>query len=189
MQINLEIVRGLFFFQGPIGCTTKTTVKIRWSFVQMSCPVSLVCPSIASHHTCQFWVRSEHVNMPKTIESPTKCDMCALIQYLYSERATRKVVIRHCPSSWQCSAAHCSCNKRGSSSIFDGKCLITHHTTRTWPPLIFISFLVWNDRRRTTFWHNELQISWKHRWLVSMMRVLVSWYHTTKNVYVRAVTV
>ena len=29
----------------------------------------------------------------------------------------------------------------------------------TWLPVIFISFLVWNCRRRTTFWHNELQTS------------------------------
>ena len=30
---------------------------------------------------------------------------------------------------------------------------------RTWLPVISISFLVWNGRRRTTFWDNELQTS------------------------------
>ena len=30
-------------------------------------------------------------------------------------------------------------------------------SARTWLPVIFISFLVRNGRRRTTFWHNELQ--------------------------------
>ena len=40
--------------------------------------------------------------------------MCALIQFLYSEQAMRNVVLRYClycPSPWQCSATHCSCNK------------------------------------------------------------------------------
>ena len=28
-------------------------------------------------------------------------------------------------------------------------------SARTWFPVIFISSFVWNDHRRTTFWHNE----------------------------------
>ena len=32
-------------------------------------------------------------------------------------------------------------------------------STRTCLPMMFISFLVRNGRRRTTFWHNELQTS------------------------------
>ena len=32
-------------------------------------------------------------------------------------------------------------------------------SVRTWFLVIFISFLVWNDRRRRTCWHNELQTS------------------------------
>ena len=35
---------------------------------------------------------------------------------------------------------------------------------RTWLPVIFISFLVRNGRRRTTFWHSELQTSLEN-WL------------------------
>ena len=31
----------------------------------MCCAMSLVCPSIATHHTCQFWACSEPINMPK----------------------------------------------------------------------------------------------------------------------------
>ena len=50
--------------------------------------------------------------------------------------------------------------QRGSLSVFDGKCF--YHppsSARTWFPVIFISFLVWDGRRRTTFWHSELQTS------------------------------
>ena len=32
-------------------------------------------------------------------------------------------------------------------------------SAQTWLPVIFISFLIRNGRRRTTFWHNELQTS------------------------------
>ena len=77
----------------------------------MCCAMSLVCPSMATHRTCQFWARSEPVKMPKTIETPAKCGVRAVIRFLYSEPATRNDVLRYCPSSWQCSAAHCSCNK------------------------------------------------------------------------------
>ena len=57
-------------------------------------------------------MRSEPVNMPKTIEPPAKCAVRAVIRFLYSEKATRNVVLRYCPSPWQYSAAHCSCNKQ-----------------------------------------------------------------------------
>ena len=46
-------------------------MKIKWSFAQMCCPVSLVCSS-GRHITL---VSSEHVNIPKTIVSPTKCEV------------------------------------------------------------------------------------------------------------------
>ena len=59
----------------------------------------------------QFWANSEPVNMPITIETPVKCGVRAVIWFLYSEKATRNVVLRYCPSSWQCSAAYCSSNK------------------------------------------------------------------------------
>ena len=88
------------FFQGRIGREIRTTVKIRWSFDQMCCAMSLVCPSIATHRTCQFWARSESVNMPKTIV-PAKCGVRAVIRFIYLEQATRNVALRYCPS-WQC---------------------------------------------------------------------------------------
>ena len=69
----------------------------RLTFAQMCCAMSLVCPSIATHRTCQFWAHSEPVNMPKTIESPTRCGVHAVILFLYSEQATRNVVFRYCP--------------------------------------------------------------------------------------------
>ena len=125
--VVVPLYKKVFFFQGPIGREVRTTVRIRWSFTQMCCAMSLVCPSIATHRTCQFWARSEPVNMPKTIVSPAKCGVRNVIRFLYSEQTTRNAVLRHCPSSWQCSAAFCSCNKEALWCVFYGKCLITHY--------------------------------------------------------------
>ena len=71
LVVHCLIVWGLFsfLFQGPIDREVRTTVRIRWSFAQMCCAMSLVCPSIAIHCTCQFWACSEPVNMPKTVVS------------------------------------------------------------------------------------------------------------------------
>ena len=101
------------FCQGPIGRDIKTTVRIRWSFAQMS----LLCPSITTHRTCQFWVRSEPVNMPKTIRVSCQMWSACYNLILYSEKAMRNVVLMYCPSSWQCSAAHCSCNKEAPEAF------------------------------------------------------------------------
>ena len=106
-----------FLFQGPISHAMKTIVKIRWSFAQIGCAVYLLCPSNMSHGTCQFRVLSG----PKTIKSPTKCDVHAANRSLYSEQTTRNVVIRHCTSSWQCSAAQCSCNKEVPAAFLMGR--------------------------------------------------------------------
>ena len=156
-------VRGLFF-QGPIGRKIRTTVRIRWSFVQMCCAKSLVFPSIATHRTCQFWARSEPVNMSKTIESPAKCGVRAIIRFLYSEQAMRNVVLRYCPSSLQCSAAYAAATKRLLQrfrwEVFDH----SPSSARTWFPVIFISFLIWIGRRRAIFWHSEVQTS-AENWL------------------------
>ena len=81
---------------------------------------SLICPSIVTHHTCQFWARSEPVNMPKTILSPSKCGVRAVIRFLYSESVTKNAVLRYCTSSWQCSAAHCNCNKEAPEAFSMG---------------------------------------------------------------------
>ena len=106
-------------FQGLIDCEIRTTVEIIWSFAQMCCAISLACPSIATHRTCQFWARSEPVNMPKTIESSAKCGVHAVIRRLYSEQATRNVFLRYCPS-WQCSAVYCSYNKEAPEAFSMG---------------------------------------------------------------------
>ena len=112
----------------------------------MCCAMSLVCPPIATHHTCQFWVRNEPVNMTKTIKSPAKCGVHAVIWLLYSQQTTRNVVLRYCPSSWQCSAAHCSCNKEASEEFLMGSVWSLTIIRQTWLLVIFISLLVWNDR-------------------------------------------
>ena len=57
---------------------------IRWSFAEICCAISLVCPSAAIHRTCQFWTRSEPWNMPKTVESPAKWGVRAVIRFFYS---------------------------------------------------------------------------------------------------------
>ena len=143
--------------QGPIGREIRITVRIRRSSAQMCCAMSLVCPSIATHSTCEFWARSEPVNMPKIVESPAICGVCDVIRFHYSEKATRNVVLRYCPSSWQCLAAHCSCNKEAPEAFSMGSVWSPTIILPDLAPVIFISFLVWNGRRRTTFWHNELQ--------------------------------
>ena len=128
----------------------------------MCCAMSVVCSSIATQRTCQFCALSEPVNMPKTIVSPAKCGVRAVIWFLYSEKTTRNVVLRYCPSSWQCSAAHCSCNKeRFRWEVFDHP----PSSAQTWLPVLLISFLIWNGGRKTTFWHNELQTGGVENWL------------------------
>ena len=77
-----------------MGRGIKTTVKIRWSFAQMCCALSLVRLSMASHSICQSWARSEHVSMPKTIESPAKCEMRVLIRFLYAEGCNAAAIHR-----------------------------------------------------------------------------------------------
>ena len=152
VKLRHKIYEGYFYFQGPIGRDIKITVKIRWIFAQMCCAVSLVCLLIASHRTCQFWVHSEHINLRKTIEFPAKCEMRAVIQFLYSEQAKRNIVIRHCPS-WQYSATQLQ--QRGFCSVFGGKCLITHHTARLGSLWFSSHSSCETVSRRTTFWHRQ----------------------------------
>ena len=125
----------------------------------MCCATSLVCSSIATHRRCQFSARSEPVNIPKTIESPAKCGVRAVIRFLYSEQATRNVVLSYCPSSWQCSAAYSSCNKEAPEAFSMVSVSHPPSSARTSLPVFFMSFHVWNGSRMTTFWHNELQTS------------------------------
>ena len=50
--------------------------------------------------------------------------------------------------------------QRGSWSVFRWEVFDRPPSSaRSWLPVILIYFLVWNGRRRTTFWHNELQSS------------------------------
>ena len=160
----IQIMKAIFF-QDPIGRKIRTTVIIRWCFVQRCCVMSLVCPSIATHHMCQFWACSELVNMPKTIESPAKCGERTVIRFLYSEKATRNFVLKYCPPSWQCSAAQCRCNKEATKAFSMGCISSTPSSPQIWLRVVFISFFVWNGRSRTTFWHNELKISIENYWL------------------------
>ena len=123
------------------------------------CAMSLVWPSIATHSTCQFWARSEPINMLKTIDSPANCGVCSVIWFLYSEKATRNFVLRYCPPSSQCSATQCSCNKKAPEAFSMGSIWSTPSSAQTWLCVFLISFFIWNGHRRTTFWHNELKTS------------------------------
>ena len=164
-SLNCKIYEGYFFFK--VWSVTK--LEPQWEsdegFAQMCCTISLVCLSIVTHHTCQFWVRSEPVNMPKTIESPTKCGLRAIIWFLYSEKEWRGMlssgtVLLH-DSVWlHIPAATKRLLKRFRWEVFD------HPPSSAWTslPVFFISFLVW-----------------KHRRLASMMRVLDS--TTLRKVY------
>ena len=111
-------------------------MRIRWSFAQMCCAVSLVSPSIATHRTCQFWVLSEPVDMNK-----------------WWGMLSSGVVLLH-DNTWPNTAAATKrLLMRFQWEVFDHP----PSSTRTWLPVIFICFFIWNSHRRTTFWHNELQ--------------------------------
>ena len=152
----------------------------------MCCAMSLVRPSIAIHRTCQFRACSEPMNMPKITQSPAKNGVRTVIRFLYSEQARRNlssgIVLHHGNARPHTVAATKRLLKLFRWEVFDHP----PSTARTWLPVIFISFLLWNGRRRTTFWPNELQTRVEN-WLkaqASMTRVLANWYHAKKNVYV-----
>ena len=161
----------------------------------MCCAMSLVCPSIAIHRTYQFWVRlrTEPVNIPKTIESPAECGVRAVIRFLYSEQAKRDVVLRYCPPSWQILGRTLQLQQKRLLESF--RWAVFDHppsSARTWFPVIFIFFLVWNGRRSTTFWHNKLQNSVEN-WLKAQVAGFYGEYIEKfvprhENVYVGAST-
>ena len=132
--------RAIFFFQGLIGHEIRITVRIRWSFEQMCYAMSLVCSFIGTHHICQFWARSEPINIPKTIESFAKCGVGAVIRFLYDRTSDEEC----CPQAlfffMTMLGRILQLQQRGSWSVFDGKCLITHHHPPGLDCLWFSSF-------------------------------------------------
>ena len=152
--VYFEVIRGLFLFQGPIGREIRTTMRIRWSFAQMCCTISLVCPLIATHRICQFWAHSEPINMPKTIRVSCQmwnacCNSFPLFQNKQWGMLSSGIVLLHDNARPHNAAATKRLLKRFRWEVFDHP----PSSTRTWLPVIFISFLVWNSHRRTTFWH------------------------------------
>ena len=119
-------IRGLFF-QVPIGREIRTIVRIRWSFEQMCCAMSLVCPSIATHSTYQFWSRSEPVHMPKTMESPAKCGVRVVIRFLYFRTSDEECCPQVLSFFMTILGRILQLQQRGSWSVFDVKYLITLH--------------------------------------------------------------
>ena len=83
--------------------------------------------------------------------------------------------------------------QRGSWNVYDGKCLITHHHP---PALGFLWFsslssyetVVVRQHSGTMSCRPEYRNGWKHKRLTFMTRVLESWYHAMKSVYVGTLT-
>ena len=127
----------------------------------MCCAMPLVCPSIAKHHICQFWAHSESVKMPKTIVSrqmwsrPTCCNSIPLFRKSDEECCPQVLSSSITNPRPNTTAATKRLLQRFRWEVFDHP----PSSVRTWLPVIFISFLIWNGRMRTTFWHNELQTS------------------------------
>ena len=117
---------------------------------QMCYAMSLVCPSIATQSTCQFWTSSERVNTTKTIESPAKCGVRAVIRFFIQNKwrgmLSPGVVLLHDNARPHTADATKRLLKRFRWEVFD------HPPSSGLGSLIIISFLVWNGRRRTTFW-------------------------------------
>ena len=141
----------------------------------------LVCPSVATHLTCQFWARSEPVNMPKTIVSRQMWSACYNSIPLF-RKFDEDVVLLHLIVRPHTAAATKRLLKRSRWEVIDHP----PSSACTWLPVIFISFRVWNCRRRTRVWYNEVQTSVEN-WLkaqaagcydkvAAMTRVFESWY-------------
>ena len=132
---------GLFsFFQSPIVREIRTTVRIRWSFPQMCYAMSLVCPSIATHRTCQLWARNEPVNLSKTIVSRKTWSACCNSIPLF-----RTSDEKCCPQVLSFFMAllgsTLQLQQRGSWSVFDGKCMITK--AENYMPSGVVRFMLW----------------------------------------------
>ena len=133
-----SIYEGYFFVQGPVGRKLRTTVKINWSFAQMYYAMSLVCPLITTHCACQFWARSECVNMRKTIVSCQMWSACynpiPLFQNKWREILSSGIVLLHVNTQPHTAAASKRLLKHFRWEVF-------HHppsSSRTWLPVIFI---------------------------------------------------
>ena len=133
-MVHVFIDEGYYFFQNPIGREIGTTVRIRWSFAQMCCAMSLVCPSIATHRTWDFWARSDPINIPKRIVTRQMWSACCNSITLFRKsniHLSRTSNEEFCPQVLfffrTILGRILQLQRRGSWSVFDGKCLITNH--------------------------------------------------------------
>ena len=151
-------MRAIFFSRSD-RLEIRTTVRIRWSFAKMCCTMSLLYPLIATHRTCQFWAHSKPINMPRTIVSHQMWSSCCISISLFRNKPrgmlSSVIVLIDDNILPYTAAATKRLLKRFRWEVVDHP----PSSTRTWLPVIYISFLVWNGRRRTTFWHNVLQTS------------------------------
>ena len=127
----------------------------RWSFVQVCCTVSLVCQSITSHRTCQFWASSEHVNMPRTTESPAKCEVCVCNSISLFRTSNEECCLQALFFFMTVPGRTLQLQERDSCGVFNGKCLIT--TILPGHGSLWFSSLSSYETvsRRTTFWQKQ----------------------------------
>ena len=181
-NLKRKQIRGLFLFQGPIGREIRTTVRISWSYAQMYCAMSLVCSSIATHLTCQFWARSEPVDMHKTTVSRQMWSECCNSIPLFikcNEEFCPQVLTYMTNPRPHTAAATKRLLQRFRWEVFGHP----PSTARAWP--LWFSFLslyetVVGGQLGTMSCRPTKRIGWKHRRLASMTRVLENWYHATK---------
>ena len=114
------------FFKARSVAKLDLQWEIWWSFAQMRCAMSLVCPSIAMHRTCQFWARSESINMPKRIVFCQMWSACCNLIPLF-RKSGEECCLQVLSFFMTVLGRILQLQQRGSWSIFDGKCLITHH--------------------------------------------------------------
>ena len=98
------------------------------------------------------------------------------------------IVLLHDSARPHTAAATKRLMKRFQWEVFDHP----QSSARTWLPVIFITFLVCNDRRRTTFCHNGLQTSVEN-WLKAQAagfyeEGIAKLVYSMKNIYVGAWT-
>ena len=73
------------------------------------------------------WKTAAAVNMLKTMESPTKCGVRAVIRFLYFITSEEECCPQVLSIFMTMLGRILQLQQRGSWSVFDGKCFITHH--------------------------------------------------------------
>ena len=74
LLVNVLMYEGYFF---KVRSVAKLELQWESDEALRRCVAQcVICPSIATQRTCQFWARSEPINMPKTIVSRQMWSAC-----------------------------------------------------------------------------------------------------------------